>query len=182
MNVSEEKFYIYQMLRDITKERRQLVDMYYDLKKRLDFLNSLEERGIEDLSLTGYVDLYNQTQKETAVTNIQREADYIVNKIKNEIEENEAANESIIPKEEIQRAIEKENKNKRISREKLNSTITTILKDAGAPIKLTELLKRINFVLNTNLKGAYLSNKVLPELIEKSKINKPMRGYYQIKL
>jgi hypothetical protein len=180
MNIDEEKIYIYKMLRDITKERRQLVEMYFDLKKRLDFLNLMEERGVEELNITGYVNLYNQTQKEIAVTNIKRETEHIIEKIENNIEEIETP---IIPKEEIQRVIEHENKGKRLSKEKVQSTVISILKDAGAPLKLSEIIKRTNFVLSSNLKSGYFSNIIIPDLLKNSnKVEKPATGFYQYRL
>lgn len=182
MNINEEKIYIYGMLKDITIERRKLVDMYYDLKKRLDFLNSMEEKGIQDLSIKGYADLHNQNQKEAIINNMQREVEYQVEKIENYniIEEKE---KSPIPKEVIQRAVEKERqkiKRTRINREKVDGAVITALKDAGTPIKLQELLNRVNVILDYNLNKGTFQNKVLSQLMEKNKkVERPTRGFYQ---
>ena len=101
MNIQDEKEYLYNMMKEITQERRKLTDIYFGLKERLDFLHIQEQKGLNELSLKGYADLHNQTQKEIAVTNIKRETEYLVGKIEssNIIEEKE---KSIIPHKEIE--------------------------------------------------------------------------------
>jgi hypothetical protein len=183
VNIQEEKLYIYGMMKDITTERRQLVDMYYGLKKRLDFLNSLEERGIEDLSITGYIDLHTQNAKEAAINNLKRETEYQVEKIEKSYIIEEKETPSIIPEETVQRAVEKENKVRkgRMSREKLTSTILLVLKDAGTPLKVSEILNRAGVILDAKPASSTVQTRILPDLLEKNKIQRPMKGFYQYK-
>lgn len=191
MNIQEEKQYIYVMLKDITTERRKLVDMYYDLKKRLDFLNSMEEKGIEDLSITGYIDLHNKIQKEATINNIKRENEHQIQKIEKKyiIEESkkneEKIEESIIPEEIIKEEVHK-TKVKRtgqISRERIYSSIINALKDAGIPIKISEILKRVNEDLDVAIKKANMQTNILPDLLKiNKKIERPMKGYYQYRI
>lgn len=183
MNIQEEKLHIYSMMRDITAERRQLTDIYYGLKKQLDYLNNLEQRGLEDLSIKGYVDLYNETMKQTAITNLQRETKHQIEKIENEnhhiIEEKE---KTVVPQEVVEEAVYKEKRKRRknISREKIESAIITVLKEAGMPIKFAELHEKINVMLDSGLNKDYMRNQLLPTIMERNpKIERPMRGYYQ---
>jgi hypothetical protein len=178
MNIQAEKVYIYDMLRDITKERRKLVDMYYDLKQRLDFLNSIEERGIEDLSIKGYVDLHNQNAKEAAVNNLKRETEHQIEKIEKSyiIEESE---KSVIPEEEIVKEKLKVRRG-RLSREKVESTIKLVLKDAGVPLQLGEIINRASAILDAKVSKTNLQAHIIPELLEQDeRFTRPMRGYYQ---
>ena len=43
MNIAQEKQYVYDMMREITIERRQLTDIYFQLKKRLEELDELDK-------------------------------------------------------------------------------------------------------------------------------------------
>lgn len=54
MKISEEKEYIYSMMRDITAERRQLTEMYLNLSKRLEILNNYQEFGLDVLDSSGF--------------------------------------------------------------------------------------------------------------------------------
>src|SRR6185312_8332177 len=133
MNIQDEKEYLYNMMKEITQERRKLTDIYFGLKERLDFLHIQEQKGLNELSLKGYADLHNQTQKEIAVTNIKRETEYLVGKIEssNIIEEKE---KSIIPHKEIEEEKAKVRRRKgKISGDKIISTIATVLKEEGMP-------------------------------------------------
>ena len=180
MNIQEEKLFIYSMMKETTEERRKLTDIYYGLKERLDFLNNLEQRGIEDLSLKGYADLHNQTYKEAVINNIKRESEHQIQKIENHhiIEESE---KSVIPKEEVAEAVHKENKKRRgiFSADKLQSTTITVLRDAGVPLKLEELLNRVSIVLDSKINKSTFQNNVITKLLEKNKVDRPMRGFYQ---
>lgn len=81
INIAEEKKYLYEMMQDITKERRTLTDMYFDAKKRIDDLNRLEEDGMKDLNINGYVDMRNEANRKRMIDNIQRESEYKINQI-----------------------------------------------------------------------------------------------------
>lgn len=83
MNISEEKNYLYGMMKDITDERRRLSEMYMSLKTRLDQLNTLEEKGVTELSTKGFFDMFNDRETTIQITNVQREAQ---SAIKQEIE------------------------------------------------------------------------------------------------
>lgn len=63
MDISGEKQFIYEIMRDITAERRRLTDTYYKLQARLHTLYTYEERGLTDLNLSGYVDLHRRTNE-----------------------------------------------------------------------------------------------------------------------
>lgn len=186
MNITEEKAFIYEMMKDITKERRLLFDAYFDLKKRIDFLNSLEEKGIEELSIEGYLDLHRKSQKETIINNIKRETDHQIQKIEKEyiIEESrkneENQEKSIIPTPIISEAVHQERKKRgNLSKEKVATTTISVLKDAGVPLKLSELINRVGVILDAKISKSSFQNTTLPELMEKDKLDRPMRGFYQ---
>ena len=80
MNVSEEKNYLYGMMKDITDERRRLSEMYMSLKTRLDQLNTLEEKGVTELSTKGFFDYFNNSDTTIQITNVQREAQATINR------------------------------------------------------------------------------------------------------
>jgi predicted RND superfamily exporter protein len=180
MNIQEEKVFIYKMMRDITAERRKLTDTFYDLKKRLDELTSLEEQGLENLSIKGYTDLYNQKNKEYAEANIQREASKALEKINSLYNKKE---EEIIPSQVIQQEKTKDRKRKgRLSPEKFNSAIIETLKEAGNPIKCQKLYDNVMERLERNFNYTYFKNKLRELEKENEKITKPIKGYYQYNL
>lgn len=183
MNLQDEKSYLYEMMRDITKERRKLVEMYYGLKERLDFINSMEQKGIEELSLDGYIDLFNKTQKETVINNIKRESEHIIDKIEkdNNIEESRI---SVNIKEEIKKEDAQKRKGRGkgigVNKEKVYSAISEILKECGTPIALPKLHDSVNKKLDSNIKYDYLQNTLLRDAMAKNKkIQRASRGYYQ---
>lgn len=179
MNITQEKEYLYSMMKEITQERRRLTDMYYGLKERLDFLHQQEQKGLEELSLKGYTDLHNQIQKEIAVTNIKRESDFLVEKIESyNIEEIE---KPIIPQEiiEEEKRVVKRRKGK-VSKEKIASIMVEVLKEEGIPLKLQNLMEKMIEKLETDFSKSSFQNKVIPYVMEKySRIEKVGRGYYQ---
>lgn len=77
MNIDKEIEYLYKMLGDIAEERRQLTIMAREFKTRLDELNRFKLQGIDELSVEGWTDIYNQTKKENAARNIARETAYM---------------------------------------------------------------------------------------------------------
>lgn len=187
MKVTEEKEYIFEMMRDISAERRKLTDIYYGLKERMDYLNSLEQQGIETLSLKGYADLHNETQKQIAVTNIKRETEHLIKEIENDniIEESRPVVEI---KKQVELIRDKTARKRRgsyskISKDKQKTTVINILKDAGAPLKLQDIFDKAKLILDTDLSYASFQNNIMKELVDNNpKVNKPMKGFYQYTL
>lgn len=85
MNINEEKAFVYSMMKEVTEERRRLTDIYYDLKKRLDDLDRLEHRGVDELSLQGMIDLHNAKTTALAVANIQRESMRAIERVQEKV-------------------------------------------------------------------------------------------------
>lgn len=77
MNIREEKRYIYAMMESVTAERRKLGDEYHELRKRLDKLDELEMKGLGDLSVEGYLDLFKKREMQLAASNIKRELEFL---------------------------------------------------------------------------------------------------------
>jgi len=81
LNISEEKKYIYDMMRTVVDERRTLTDIYFSLKERLNDLDELERKGLSDLSIKGYVDLQNERNQTLMLENTQRELAHLKQKL-----------------------------------------------------------------------------------------------------
>ena len=154
LNISEEKQFIYDMMRDVSKERRQLTDIYYGLKQRLDDLHKLELRGLEDLSIKGYVDLHRDSSRKQSVENIKRESENIINKINKEseqLEENDD-NQSKIPQYEI-------------SEQRFRDSKSTSSKPVRkAEIKVKEQVKDNN--RGYNMERSRKIRKLIPQIIK----------------
>lgn len=202
MNINEEKEHLYNMMRDITSERRQLTDMYFGLKERLDDLNKLEQRGLKDLSVKGYIDLYNKEEPELVAKNLQREMNHLAHKIMAEPRQEEEEN-SIIPKSVIseQRFADsnkiiktkktkevkepKESKlkiksKKTIPYEKISDAVIEILKEKGTPVKMSDLFILLNVKFDGAIHKGNFQTNVIPRMMEDdSNLEKPYRGFYQ---
>lgn len=204
MRIEEEKKYIYDMMREITEERRKLTEVYYDLKKRLDELNELEIRGLEKLSVKGYVDLHNERIKELAVTNVTREANNVIKRIENEHkktqEESMQKKSSTIPKEEILRLKEIDSKGKvktttptpthdntperksikRLNMNELIPVIEDLLKEKGIPMSISEIHQKAEEKLERRIDPKNFQKNALPRALKFSDhIDRATKGYYQ---
>lgn len=78
MNITEEKKFIYEMMSNITEERRSLTDQYFSLKERLDTLHKLEEKGLSELSTKGFIDLFNDRETQLTIQNMNREVEHAI--------------------------------------------------------------------------------------------------------
>lgn len=185
MNISDEKTFIYSMMRDITEERRELTKIYYDLKSRLDELNRLEIRGLADTPIKGIVDLHNEKDALRVISNIKREAEHSIKKIEQEAElKINPPEKTVIPKAEIEIEKEKVNKktgrNSRISLDEYAGVIAHILKESEVPIAIKDLFDAVNERLNGAVTRNNFNNNILPRSMKKNKnISKASRGYYQ---
>jgi hypothetical protein len=183
MNIAEEKVYIYSMMRDITEERRDLTKIYFELKSRLDELNRLELRGLEDLSVKGYVDLNKSRNTETAIINIQREASHAINKVQQEANP-EPEEKTVIPKLEIEREkdeiAKKSRKSTGLPLEKVAGFIAHVLKEHGVPMSVKDLYEEVNERAENQITRNNFRNNMLPRAAKlNSKINNVSRGFYQ---
>lgn len=98
MDIGEEKRFIYEMMRTIVEERRTLTDIYFSLKKKLDDLEELERRGLNELSLKGYVDLHNEQNLALTLENTKRELAHITEKLhKQKNEDGTESKNTVIP-------------------------------------------------------------------------------------
>lgn len=176
MNISEEKRYVYQLMREITEERRKLTEIYFSLKERLDELNKLEEKGLDELSMQGYFDLYKQREKEIVIDNIKRETKHIISKI-------ESNNES--EKETAQIDIErrKDNVSRKNGRylnvDKVIGMIASVLKEANGMMRVKEIYNKVNEMSEVDIDVHNFRNNIMPRALYKNKnIQKVKRGYY----
>ena len=171
MDINEEKAHVYALMRDIAAERRMLTDTYYALQERLHKLNELEEIGLPTLKLKGYADLFNETNKRLAASNIAREETAaaatpapaeISAAVRQEVEAHPATPEPepvaapavSIPYEEMDRMKRIDNAGKvkparkehaprrsRMSMKKARETIANILTSISTPVTSSELYR-----------------------------------------
>lgn len=192
MNVGQEKEHIYSIMRDITAERRRLTDMYFEMKKRLDSLYELEEKGLYDLDIKGYVDLRNELNREASLRNVARESENAINKINEDFDsrssEEDEEKKSIIKKSiNKERSLYKDSQDKPdvTSYESMKSLVRTILMENGSPMSLDELLEAMNKRIEDGaITKKNLSSNILYRIFKDNdeKIKRVSRGYYQYKL
>ena len=202
MKICEEKEHIYRLMRDIVEERRILSEQYFSLKERLDELNKLESKGIEDLSVNGYVDLFNKMSKQTEINNIEREAEHAIGQIKMVLdhkkkEMNKEEERSIIPQNELLRAKEIDSRNKikvhkeenvedigrvkkRISTKMYRDEIVNILQETGRPMKANEIRQKLEDKLNVEISAQSFGTNIMYRVKKfDNKIESASFGYYQ---
>lgn len=157
MDIAEEKQFIYTMMKDIVAERRKLTDTYYDLKKRLETLDELEEKGIRALSINGYSDFKRQQDEQRIASNVEREALRVVESMRNHSNPEQQslqlfAKEEVakqpkpdhpmkkkIQKEEVEKNGSKPSKRVRYSLERVESALVDILKNSDSPLTVQQM-------------------------------------------
>lgn len=170
MNISEEKTHIYGLMKDITEERKRLTDMYYSLKERLDELNSLETRGLDELDVKGYVDLYNENQIVKKSENVRRELEQLT----------KAKKEPSKAKKEHDQKNKPSSVPNYTSRETVTSAVLEILKEEGIPVKIDLLRQKVNEKLHHNFKASYFNYVLIKRIVEDcEKLNIPNTGFIQ---
>lgn len=187
LNISDEKKYLYEMMREITTERRRLTDMFYELKPRLDELIRLETKGLDRVPIKGIVDLHNAQDASRQISNIQRQADHAIQAVKQEAEiKFNPVEKEIIPKAEIEIEKEKEVKQtqsrrgKGMSLDKAAGVIAHILKDKGIPLKAKDLHELVNEQVDTPIELGNFTKNTLPRSSKLNpRINNVSRGYWQ---
>lgn len=187
MKISEEKKYLYDMMSEITTERRRLTDMYFDIKKRLDELIMLETKGLDEIPIESLVSLHNDRETNRMKENIQKFADHAIHKVEKEHEEivNPTPPE-IIPKREIELAKERESKKSvgrkrtQLSIDRVSSLIAQSLKENGSPMRVADLYERVCELSEQPITRNNFRNNILPRAMKINKnIDNVQRGYYQ---
>lgn len=189
MKISEEKKYLYEMMTDITTERRKLTDMYFDIKKRLDELILLETKGLEDIPIESLVSLHNSRETDRMKKNIQKFANQAIQTVEKEHEEIvNPTKPEIIPKKEIELSKERETNKlsggsgRKLSSERVASLIAQALKENGVPMKVADLYDRVCELSELPISRNNFRNNILPRAMKiNPKIDNVQRGYYQYK-
>lgn len=181
MKTSDEKKYIYAMMQIITEERRELTKIYYELKSRLDEIDTLERSGLEDLSILGYVDLHNSKNVKTISDNLHREVKHIIQKL-----EQPPKSEGKISQRAISEAKDNEalrRKNKGLPLEKAAGIIADVLKEHGIPMAAKDLYEEVSKRVEQAggyIRRANFRNNILPRARNLNKnIENVSRGFYQ---
>ena len=200
MDIRKEKEYMYNMMRDVSAERRRLTDIYYELLKRINELSKLEEVGVTDLSIEGYLDLGNKINAKLIKANQEREALTIFSDSRKEVEQQteEETRENITPKTvvpsvELDSLKQFDNKfkpkvtekkvKKHISTKKAHSYIKDVLIEKGTPMETKDLYARIiekYSIDEEDFKYRNLVQNVLPRVSSlDSKLQKVGRSTFQ---
>lgn len=121
-NIMEERRVLSEQAREIAEDRKKLTELYFMLKDRLERLEELELKGLDNLSIKGYVEMKADYDNDTSLKNIQREIDTLTDKIeklkkaesetKDRKDSPEQPEEKVIPKLEISEAKWRERVNK----------------------------------------------------------------------
>lgn len=187
MKISEEKKYLYSMMKSVTEERNKLLDIYHGLTNRLNELNKLElelqnvkpevkeevkkvkeeeifeeDEEEDNLPLSHFIDLFNKKNIEGVQI---KEVDYI------------------IPKTEIEREKDKlPKRSAHVNIDRVTGIIAEVLKDFGVPMSVKDIYRKVNDKHETKIGFANFRNNLLPRATKKNKrIDKAYRGYYQYK-
>lgn len=181
MNISEEKAYLYSMMRDITAERRELTKIYWELKSRLDDLIKLDIRGLEDTPIAGIVDMHNAKNMKLVTDNIKREAERTIAKVEQEMKPEE---KTIIPKAEIEKEKEKVsrqvNNKPETSLERDTGLIVQALKEGGRPMSVKEIYDVVSEKAERHIKERNFRNNILPRARKRNeRIVSVGKGIYQ---
>lgn len=179
MDINQEKKYIYSIMKEVTEERRSLTEIYYRLKERLDKLHELEQRGLTNLDLKGYVDLHNELSKKNIVDNIKRESNKIVKDIEKEYNNSDDTNDKVVKPIDVTAS-------RKPSFELLKSMITNVLRESNTEMNLDEILECVN----NKLKGEYhltrknLSSNILYRIFKDNdrKIQRVGHGIYKYEI
>lgn len=187
MNISEEKRFLYTMMTDTMAERRKLTEIYYDLKKRLDELNSFERMGLDEIPIKEYIEGLNRRNTSNAVENIRKVAEHSIQRVEKEAEEKINPPEvPLIPKAEIELEKEKISKNKpsrttgTVSVDKAAGMIAHVLKEHGIPMTVANLYEAVNAMSDIPITRNNFRNNMLPRSMKVNRnIDNISRGYYQ---
>lgn len=187
LNISDEKKYLYELMKEITTERRKLTDMYSGLKERLDEISKLEKLGLDEIPIQTIIDFNNSKNAKRRIANIERHTGHTIKKIENEAElKANPAEREIIPKVEIE--IEKEKvskqsptrKSKGMPLDKAAGVIAHILKEKGIPLKAKDLHALVNEQVDAPIELGNFTKNTLPRSSKLNpRINNVSRGYWQ---
>lgn len=200
MDLREEKRFVYSMMESITQERRALADAYFDLKKRLDKLDELETRGLDEISVKGYFDMYNERNKTLESTNIKREIEH----------SNDPVDIAARNRENLQKAMESRvrqiqepekpeqkfsnteiddtkqrdknrlpKKSSQLDVKKIVSAIKMVLRESGAGMSITDIHKGVERHLDMDIPLKNFRTNHISRAIDEPTIVRVGRGFYK---
>jgi len=196
MNINKEKEYIYNIISELTLERRKLTEERMlltqeigDWKNRLNELNNLEEKGMDNLDIMSFVELKQQAEKNRELLNVKRETENIITNINEKIEvapiiEQKEEENVLFTVAEQEKQKDREARN-RVGKtrvkvdEKFAQRAVMILKENGIPTRAKALHEQLEKEFEVELEYRKFANNVMRLLDNNPKISKPMRGFYQ---
>lgn len=64
MNIREEKRFLYEAMRSLIEERRELTSEIHTIRIRIDELSKLEETALKDIDLQNYIEMHQKHEEE----------------------------------------------------------------------------------------------------------------------
>jgi hypothetical protein len=193
MNINNEKEMVYQIITELTAERRKLTEERFALtkeigewKERLNELNRLEEKGLDNLDTIGLYELRKKAHNNQEILNVTRETKSLVeNMLKEQTIEEQPKEENKLftvaeqEKEkdrQVRRGVGKEQRG--FAESQFHKAIS-ILKEAGVPMKADKLKAELEKELGREINYKTFANGILAKLSNHPKVTKPMRAFYQ---
>lgn len=180
MDIQKEKEHVYNQMDLLMEERREITRIYYSWKERLDYLNKLEARGLEQVDIKGYLDYHNQQ----ALRNLEREAKFLQKQITEEPVEVKAPTkeEKRLEGEREQERLNRKSrpvKSLQLNTEKVMGYIASVLKEAKEPMPFKDLHSIVEERVGQAIGEKNFQNNLITRAMKKNKnIYRPSRGYY----
>lgn len=196
MAVFTERQAIQQRMAEIREERRELGNEYYRLMDRLRDLDTQEKEAIDSEAVVGSLAEAVKTLRDLIPF---IPADALIKQVaqlvkENEIEitvEEEEQKPQVAPAHVIshqqqmdaeKHLTEKPRRVGRVKSDDLNRMIVDVLKDRGVPMKLEDIRQAVEEQVGYEFNGGTFHNRLNNLMISNSRVEKPMRGYYQYKM
>lgn len=184
MNIVREKEILYTMLENITRERNDLLQLQFDIMRKLDRLDNLEKKETvqpqnaiqappidfevevkndveETIEVPEYIEetIEEVTEEKTAHDVMSEKPIHEIIEEHNRklgIVEEEEVEKSIIPKVEIEREKDRigYKRASSLNLERVNGLIINILKDNGRPLHIKDIFSELNERLESNSEKA----------------------------
>lgn len=195
LNIREEKRFLYESMRSLIEERRELTSEIHTIRKRIDELSKLEETVLKDIDLQTYIQMHQEHEEAKKKALLEKVLPSPKNHSMAEaremtplaIKEEAAIIVSQAPrtpekeyKKEINNIEEKNNKQRsRKDRTPVYNYIKSELSKSVKPVSRRELKKMIERDLNIELKEHHMSDiiKHLMKIDENFK-RAATNGYY----
>jgi len=177
MNINQEKLYINTKMQEIEKEQARLADLHRGLKDCADELVALENRGINEISLSEYVALRANEISATV------EAEKIIEAVEVKPEPKPVVKEEKSEQLKAKYPISGLRNRETLDRDMVASTMISVLRTNKMPMHLIELYNKVNKKFDGKIGEKNFKNNLLPRIIKSTgQVERAKtKGYYQYK-